>query len=108
MQVPALIVETWASLLDLVYPPKCLVCEELGPKIVCGLCAAGFHSVELPICPRCGASTGQIECRHCANGLPVHLKRVRAAGQFEGSLREAILGLKYKGRLKLVEPLGNF
>ncbi len=108
MTVPALISETWTGLLDLVYPPKCLICGTLGPEIACGRCLAGFHGLEPPICPRCGAMIGHIACKYCANGLPKFLKRVRTAGQFEGKLREAIHNLKYLGKRKLAVPLARF
>ncbi len=100
--------ETWNGLLDLVYPPKCLVCERLGPEIVCGRCRAGFRGMEPPICPRCGSMTGRLACKDCAQGLPKHVRRARSAGQFEGPLRDAILKLKYGGRLKLADPLAEF
>lgn len=106
--IASILSETWNGLLDLVYPPKCLVCERLGPETVCGRCRAGFRGMEPPICKKCGAMISGIHCNRCTSGLPKFLKSARGAGQFEGPLRDAILKFKYGSRLKLADPLADF
>lgn len=100
--------ETWIGLLDLVYPPKCLVCGAMNPESICRACRAGFEPVKLPICNRCGNSRVDGPCRTCESGTPEWVTASRAAGRFEGSLRQAILNLKYNGKRKLGEPLGCY
>jgi len=46
----------WQSLLDLLFPPRCLVCgmerpEKLG---ICPACRQGMFRAEEVCCPRCG------------------------------------------------------
>ncbi len=100
--------ETWTGLLDLLYPPKCLVCGNLDPETLCEVCRAGFLPVDPPLCRRCGNTLTEGACRDCASGVPRFVERVRSAGQFSGSLRTAILRFKYRGKRELAAPLGAY
>ncbi len=73
---------TWRSILDLVFPAQCAGCNAIGS----GLCAA------------CVPSTGPIDIR-------LRLLRVRALGNYEDTLRDAVLALK-DGRCDVAEALG--
>jgi ComF family protein len=73
--------------LDLLFPPLCQVCGAYG---------AAF-------CPRCQAQA-------LAGGPPPGLEGLdgcETVGIHEGPLREAVLKLKFSGRLSLVEPLSR-
>lgn len=100
--------ETWSALLDLVYPPKCIVCGRLGPRVLCDSCRAGFMPVPGPHCRRCGNALEQGRCSDCEFRGTHHLIGARSAGLFAGSLRDAILRLKYGPRGLLAKPLGEF
>jgi len=108
MPIPAALVETWNGLLDLLYPPKCLVCRTFGPDALCESCRAGFPPLEPPLCAKCGASAGGRLCPDCGAGAAHHFAAARAAGRFGGTLREAILRLKYDGKRRLAAPLGAY
>lgn len=108
MPLPTAIAETWNGLLDLLYPPKCLVCRTFGPEALCAACRAGFPLLEPPLCRKCGASAGRNLCPDCAAGAAYHFAAARAAGRFGGTLREAILRLKYDAKRRLAAPLGAF
>lgn len=113
----------WDGILDLVYPPRCLLCGQLDRPAVCEECAATFEPVPEPVCPRCGRPVVEegASCRHCREHL-----RVRGAGArepadtgwafdaargcaiYEGAMRHGIHRLKYDGAELLGEPLGAY
>jgi ComF family protein len=108
----SVVAETWNGLLDLLYPPKCLVCGEIGAEEVCQNCRESFRALTPPICDRCGemisAATADILCPACATGTSYHFTRARAAGIYDGLLRQAILNLKYGEKRRLAAPLGAY
>jgi ComF family protein len=83
-----------AALLDLLFPPRCLGCRRLG-SYFCSRCAATVHPLEDPFCPSCSrvVDPAFASCR-CA--YPP-LRYARAAGAFDGPLRDAIHRFKYQG-----------
>lgn len=93
--------------LDLLYPPKCLLCEEMGAQYLCDDCASRlFTPLPEPTCRRCGHPLSYIRCRHCAERRPA-FTRALAASQYAGDLRLAIHLLKYRDKPMLAEPLGK-
>lgn len=105
-----LVREAWSGVLDLVYPPRCLVCREYGPEAICEDCRANFQAPTPPLCDRCGdmipaRPTGL--CSDCDRGTYYFL-RARAAGQYDGALRQAIVNFKYGGKRRLAQPLGRY
>lgn len=102
------------GLLDLLYPPKCLACGRMGNEALCGACREQFSVLSPPLCSRCGVSVGERGgsdrplCADCRRSAPFHFSAARAAGHFDGLLREAILRLKYERRRRLASPLGEF
>jgi ComF family protein len=75
---------------DLVYPPRCLVCDFPGPEALCLRCLAAVRA------------GGTID----PGGAP-GLEVLAAAGRYQGVLRDAIHGLKYGRRRGLAPPLGE-
>jgi len=63
-----------AGLLDLLYPPRCLVCRSVGEMPLCGRCRLGFAPVPAPFCLRCAcplAAPGAAGlCRACRDRAP--------------------------------------
>jgi ComF family protein len=102
------------GLLDLVYPPHCLVCERRGVPSLCADCAAHFRPVPGPVCPDCGRPAEPdvgANCRHCERFAPEDgwaFTRARAAAVYQGPVRYAIHLLKYRRAEVLGEPLGAF
>lgn len=99
----------WNGVLDVVYPPCCLVCQqrlELGA--LCSRCIAAIHPLTGPFCDRCGVPipAARSVCEGCEAGRePVYFTS-QALGHYQGTLRQAIHRLKYDGRVALAEPLG--
>jgi ComF family protein len=104
------------GLLDLVYPPRCLVCERYDIPSLCDDCAAAFTAIPEPVCAACGRSV-EPELVECCRTCQAHgdafpegwsFEAARSAGIFEGSLREALHRLKYGGGESLGLPLGAY
>jgi ComF family protein len=94
------------GLLDLVYPPRCLVCETLGEPWLCPECVKKINPVPRPYCDRCGHPLIGPECTDC-EGRERSFETARAAGEYSGVLREAIHHFKYGGHRMLAEPLAQ-
>ncbi len=99
----------WNGLLDLVYPPVCLVCGDFQDDVLCPICINSFVPTMPPYCDRCGAPapSGQTDCHSCARGGGVPYSWSHALGVYNGALLHAIHRLKYDGRTALAPPLGR-
>ncbi len=97
---------TAGALLDIVYPPRCVLC---GASSHAALCAGCLAQAALPLppptCSRCGRPCAALPCSDCLADPPAYLANV-AAGAYSGALREAIHRLKYRDSPYLAEPLG--
>ncbi len=99
------------SVLDLLFPPRCQVCQEFDAQPLCERCRQGIRLIAPPFCERCGRpfdplAQGAPICSECRQG-EFRFDGARSAGRFEGTLREAIHALKYHGRTRLAQPLGE-
>jgi predicted amidophosphoribosyltransferase len=59
-----------------------------------------------PLCDRCGAPLAGSSCASCVRH-PWSLARARAAGAYDGSLREIVHAFKYDHRRSLARPLAK-
>lgn len=104
--------KTYEALLDLVYPPRCLICGRDGEPAICDNCYGQFASIPEPVCDACGRPTDSPACRFCAaheqasGGAGWAFTAARAASIYDGPLRHAVHLLKYRGAESLGEPLG--
>jgi ComF family protein len=107
------------ALLDLIYPPRCLVCEdflqEAGaapdfPDGICGACSQGFVRNDGPKCSICGrpfpAGTRPDHwCEGCLRKPPLY-ESLGAPYAYEGTVATAILRFKYGGVSRAASVLG--
>ncbi len=102
------------GLVDLLYPPRCLLCGQVPSRPrerFCDPCAAGlFHDPHL-VCPRCAARVGPFavrdgSCAACRQN-PVPFSAAVRLGPYDGPLREAVLRLKSARSEGLAELLGE-
>jgi len=122
------------ALLDLAFPPKCLVCGTFFPAVpepdpgaastsppqafssaltafFCPRCRGDFIGWDGPRCSHCGKAlggSGGVDpiCNPCLE-KPRHFHKVRAYGIYDGSLKTALHQLKYQYRTQLAPPLGR-
>lgn len=98
------------GLLDLIYPPVCLVCGcELDAGALCAVCERDIDPILPPYCDRCGEpiAADRIVCRRCELGPEPAYAWAQAMGQYHGTLLKAIHRLKYDGKAALALPLGR-
>jgi ComF family protein len=109
------------SLIDLIYPPRCLVCQAFlqdqntlqGDQNLpfCQDCFNGFTQIESPICSLCGrpfsdgAERDRV-CEDCLRKRPSY-DIARAPYLYDGALMKAIHELKYAQRTHLADSLGS-
>ena len=103
-----------ASLLDLIYPPHCALCEErLATEERGGVCLRCFSQIPKnspPFCPSCGrqyaGSKSAPRCGMC-EGKHFPFDRLWFVAPYEGALREMLHALKYGGRRPLANSLAQ-
>jgi ComF family protein len=92
------------TLLDLVYPPRCVICGRGGP-FLCATCEETLPRAEAPRCERCW-QPDHVEGPRCPLwGTDLH--RVRAPFVHDGAARRLVHALKYDGISVLAEPMGT-
>ncbi len=110
------------GLLDLIYPPSCLLCGEsphVVPKLplfswqasLCERCIQELTRQPHPVCPRCAAPIGPhalvaggcSRCRERSFGFECLL----SLGPYDGVLRAAVLRMKHRSGEGLAELLGE-
>lgn len=105
-------------LLNLCYPPVCLLCRERLPSsgspptatteqepVLCEACRTSMPRSEPPVCQRCGVSLpgafdAITECAACRS-TPLAFEIARAPWQYTGPVREAVRQFKYHRRWRL-------
>lgn len=105
-----------AQLLDLIYPPTCLVCRTAVAQhgALCAQCWREMAFIERPFCERLGApferdlgQTGLISPEAAANPPVFH--RARAVARYDSDhARTLAHRLKYHDQLDLAGPLGRW
>lgn len=101
----------WRGALDLLFPPRCLVCREFGPDVICEECGKKIRPIRPPQCRTCGLPfdpLAKVEdlCADCRlHDWPFVMGR--AYGYYDGTLRQAIWRLKYDSKRALAPVLGR-
>lgn len=95
------------TLLDLVFPPRCVGCQREG-EYWCRDCRKDVPLITSSLCDWCGQPIpAPGRCAACAV-RPASLDGIRSVALFEGTLREAIHAFKYEGLTALGQALGEF
>lgn len=99
------------GIIDLLFPPRCQVCRTPGLFPLCAACRSAIRVIHPPVCRRCGRplrgpSDLLFTCITCRRRRP-HFSAARAAGVYDGALREAIHAFKFGRRRALAAPLGR-
>lgn len=96
-------------MLDLLYPPLCLVCRApVGePRALCSNCWKGLTFLEPPLCACCGLPFefdpgADSLCAACLADPPA-FDRARAAVAYDDAAKGAILALKRADRLEFAQ-----
>ncbi len=105
-----------AALLDLVYPPSCIVCRKAvaAHGAICADCWREIAFIERPYCERLGTpfdqdlgQPGLISLEATAN--PPAFGRARAVARYDSDKARLLAHrLKYYDRLELAKPIGRW
>lgn len=107
-----IIKRTGEALLDVIYPPRCPVCDRvLGSadrgRRICGHCLDGLPRIRQPFCFQCGRPLPETEARaeRCAVCLrePPRYVQGRSVLRYEKQMRESILRMKFHNRREYLD-----
>ncbi len=93
------------SLLDLLFPPRCVGCKSSG-RILCPACIAKIQPLKSPLCAHCGMpTTPGLSCQRCSYHH-LRLSGLHSVSAYQEPLRSFIHAFKYEGKTRLAAPLG--
>lgn len=107
--------ECWEAFLDLIFPPKCLVCnvplEAKDNYQLCPSCLSGITYIKSPLCTLCGIPFKSEDgsnhlCGECLTSKR-YFTKARSIGLYERTLLKAIHLFKYNGKIHLASPLSH-
>ena len=92
------------ALVDLFYPRRCAACGRRASDVLCRACFEALPRIEGPRCERCGLPTAfeTYVCDACAT-LDFGFESARAPLKYEGTGKEIVHALKYRGYRTVVE-----
>jgi len=94
------------AFLDLLLPLRCLGCGREG-DLICLSCRQSLPRVKFPLCQRCGATVSEGNLCHSCLNYPLTIDGIRSVFLFQGTVRQAILQLKYRHLRALAFPLSQ-
>jgi ComF family protein len=92
--------------LDLLLPPRCVVCDAAVHRHgqLCGACFAATNFITAPLCVTCGVpfafADAAHECEACQAAPPM-FRQARAALRYDDQARRLILPFKHADRVEL-------
>jgi len=97
------------AILDIFFPPKCVICSKLDEKFLCQDCIDTISEIKNPICQFCGKPTLKpvSRCIDCRNEK-LYFSRARSFGLYEKVFKEVITVYKYKHLKTLTAVLAHF
>lgn len=98
--------DAFNGLLDLIYPPYCLVCGKAGEDYLCAKCIEKIDFIEPPFCRKCGTPCAEYNCSDCRS-REYYFDISRSAAIYDGVLKEAIRQFKYKFNIVMADPLSE-
>ena len=106
MNSPILLRQLKSSVLDLLFPLRCLGCGRDG-SLLCPACCQSLPRIKQPYCQRCGTplTEGNL-CPACIS-YPLSIDGIRSVFLFGGTVRQAIHQFKYRHIKAMAAPLGR-
>lgn len=93
------------AVLDWIFPPHCAGCGKQG-FVWCSDCQSEVQVIGKK-CPKCGLpQAGDELCADCQQEMPIY-QEMRSWALYQGSLKKALLGLKYKNNMPVGDALAT-
>ena len=105
----ALFQKSTQSLLDLLFPPRCISCKAANSWL-CQNCLSHISFITTPVCKRCGTplAVDAPVCKQCKNNPLQDIDGIRSASHFEDNpIRPAIHFLKYRNHKAVASVLAT-
>jgi competence protein ComFC len=102
------------SCINLIYPPKCVVCnsslpaEESNNEYLCSGCFGKIKFVIHPICEKCGRLSNSLICSKCNKKPKLFFNRAFHVAVYDGVFKELIHLFKYSKNDYLDRFLAGF
>jgi ComF family protein len=93
------------TVLDLLYPPSCVLCGR-GGAFICQTCLSAAPRADGLRCDRCWLPLRGADCARCAE-RPLALSRLRSVFRYEGDVQRLVHDFKFSGYSCLAEPLAD-
>ncbi len=94
------------AVLEFVFPSRCVGCARSG-SFLCDACVDELPRADSPRCWRCWRPQNRFElCPEC-HAAPPPFESLRSAFVYEGTVRQLVRGLKYRGMTALAEPMAG-
>lgn len=89
-------------ILDLIYPRRCPVCQDIVPeqKLICPECQKKLPYVRQPRCMKCGKSVDTMEQEYCGDcqRIKKHYKRGYPVFVYAAPVKQGVMAMKYQNR----------
>lgn len=103
--------EVRETLINLLYPGRCVVCDEITGNIgegVCKKCRSKIVYIREPFCMKCGKQLSNDEQEYCGDcGKKQHLYIQGTALYDYGSMADSLFRFKYAGRMEYAKFYGR-
>lgn len=103
--------EVKETLLNLLYPERCVVCDEITGNMgegVCKKCRSKIVYIREPFCMKCGKQLSNDEQEYCGDcGKKQHLYVQGTALYDYGSMADSLFRFKYAGRMEYAKFYGR-
>lgn len=97
-----------AQLTKLLLPTRCVLCQELGPEVLCAGCAKGLQTIPPDNCLRCGrlrrTTFASPDCGEC-HGQTIGVVRARSAFVYNEPARTLLGEFKFRRHIGSGEEL---
>lgn len=95
-------IQVFRKLLNLIYPPRCPICDDIvgGADLICRPCRLRLKPLKEPLCKKCGKPLSSSEaeyCPDCARKKHLYVKG-RSAFEYDSVMRASLSRFKYKNR----------
>ena len=99
------------NLLDLLYPRRCVVCDEIVDQMgesVCRKCSNKIIYIKEPYCMKCGKQLKKEEQEYCGDCQKKKHDYIQGTALYDyGSMADSVFRFKYAGRMEYAKFYGR-